>query len=169
MLLLAVLAGCGLGGPQASRPVGSGPAARPAAASGIQSGAAGVLELDGLGPEGAVAVIRSYYRAIDEGDYRQAYVLWENEGAASGQSYREFAAGFADTASVMVEIGVPGRIEGAAGSRYIDIPVVVEARTGGGSRQRFEGSYVLRRVVVDGATEEQRHWHLYAAELTQTQ
>jgi hypothetical protein len=31
--------------------------------------------------------------------------------------------------------------------------------------QHFTGRYTLRRVVVDGATAEQRRWHFYSAEL----
>lgn len=111
--------------------------------------------------------IVDYYAAIDAGDYERAYAAWSDEGRASGQTYLEFVAGFARTADVSVEVGEPGRIEGAAGSRYVEIPVVVTARRDDGVRQRFEGSYTLRRAVVDGATESQRTWHLYEASLQQ--
>jgi hypothetical protein len=65
-----------------------------------------------------------------------------------------------------VEIGEPGRVVGAAGSRFVEIPVVVRATTEDGVEQRYSGSYVLRRTVVDGSTAEQRRWHLYSAHLT---
>jgi hypothetical protein len=110
-------------------------------------------------------VVRRYYAAIDAKDYRRAYELWGNGGAASGQSFAEFAAGFAETAGVEVEIGEVGRVEGAAGSRYVEVPVVVRATTTGGATQRFEGSYTLRRTVVDGSTSAQRRWHLDSAKL----
>jgi hypothetical protein len=45
---------------------------------------------------------------------------------------------------------------------------VVEAITTTGAKQRFEGSYTLRRSVVDGATPEQRAWRIYRASLHQT-
>jgi hypothetical protein len=112
-------------------------------------------------------VIRRYYAAIDAKDYRRAYELWGNGGASSGQSFAEFRAGFAKTAGVEVEIGEVGRVEGAAGSRYVDVPVVVRATTTGGGTQRFEGSYTLRRTVVDGSTAAQRRWHIDSAKLTQ--
>lgn len=111
--------------------------------------------------------IVDYYAAIDAGDYERAYAAWSDEGRASGKTYLEFVAGFARTADVSVEVGEAGRIEGAAGSRYVEIPVVVTARRDDGVRQRFEGSYTLRRAVVDGATESQRTWHLYEASLDQ--
>lgn len=113
----------------------------------------------------AVAVLQQYYTAIDEGDFRAAYALWSDGGASSGQTFDEFAAGYADTESVRVEPGKPGRIEGAAGSRYVVIPVVVHATTSDGARQRFVGGYTLRRSVVDGATTEQRNWRIYSAEV----
>ncbi len=116
----------------------------------------------------AVQVIRNYYSAISRRDYKQAYSAWERNGAASQQSFKQFMQGFANTASVVVEVGEPGRLDGAAGSSYIEIPVTVTAVTKNGTRQRFRGSYVLRRVNnVPGSTLEQRRWHLYSANLTQ--
>jgi hypothetical protein len=115
--------------------------------------------------EAAVAVVRDYYAAIDAGDYGRAYRYWASGGEASGQTFEEFRRGLAGTASVRVEVGEPGRIEGAAGSRYIRIPVEVHATTTQGAAQCFRGSYTLRRAVVPGATEEQRRWRIYSAEL----
>lgn len=116
----------------------------------------------------AVQVIRNYYSAIAHRAYKQAYLAWEGNGAASQQSFKQFKQGFANTASTAVEVGEPGRLDGAAGSVYIEIPVTVTAVTTNGTRQRFRGSYVLRRVNdVPGSTPEQRRWYLYSANLTQ--
>lgn len=115
--------------------------------------------------EDAVAVIQGYFDAIDARDHRTAYESWTNAGAGSGQTFEEFTAGYATTASATVEIGAPSRVEPAAGSRYIDIPVEITATTTAGETQRFEGSYALRRAVVDGATDEQRAWHIYSADV----
>lgn len=116
----------------------------------------------------AADVVRRYYAAIDAKDYRDAYDLWGDGGRASGQTFSEFRAGFAGTANVAVDIGTPGRIDPAAGSRYVDVPVVVRAVTRGGEPQRFEGKYSLRRTVVDGSTPEQRRWHIYSADVHRT-
>jgi hypothetical protein len=115
---------------------------------------------------GPADVVRGYYAGIEAHDYRRAYALWGDGGRASGQTYQQFRAGFARTAHVEVEVGEPGRVEGAAGSRYVEVPVVVRARTVDGETQRFEGTYTLRRTVVDGATPAQRHWHLFSADLS---
>jgi hypothetical protein len=61
--------------------------------------------------------------------------------------------------------GLP-RVEGAAGSRYVTVPVTVDAVLSDGRKQRFTGTYIVRRAVADGATPEQRAWHLYSADLT---
>ena len=127
--------------------------------------ATGAAAPDSGSPEAAVAVIRDYYVAIAAGDYARAYRYWAGGGEASGQTFEEFRRGLAGTASVRVEVGEPGRIEGAAGSRYIRIPVEVHATTRDGAAQCFQGSYTLRRAVVTGATEEQRRWRIYSAEL----
>ncbi|BAY66208.1 hypothetical protein NIES22_63210 [Calothrix brevissima NIES-22] len=117
--------------------------------------------------QAAVRVIRDYYNAIARHDYKQAYSAWSENGAASKQSFAQFQQGFANTASVAVKVGEAGRLEGAAGSLYINIPVTVTAVTTKGTPQRFRGSYVLRRVHnVPGSTPEQRQWHIYSANIT---
>jgi hypothetical protein len=118
------------------------------------------------GPAAATDVIRRYYAAIDAGDYARAYALWSGAGAASGQTLEEFAAGFAGIAHTEARVGTTGRIEGAAGSRFIEVPVVVLAVTDAGADQRFEGTYVLRRSVVDGASAEQRRWRIHSADIS---
>lgn len=116
----------------------------------------------------AAQVIRNYYSAIARRDYKQAYLAWEGDGAASQQSFEQFRQGFANTASAAVTVGEPGRLDPAAGSVYIEIPVRVTAVTKNGTGQLFRGSYVLRRVNdVPGSTPEQRRWHLYSANITQ--
>jgi hypothetical protein len=117
----------------------------------------------------AVATVRRYYEAIDAKRYRDAYALWSENGKASGQTYEAFAKGFAETATVSAEIGKPGDVGAAAGSRYIEVPVTITARTSGGSTQHFGGVYKLRRAVVDGATAAQRAWRIYDAEIVQHQ
>jgi len=111
----------------------------------------------------AVAWIEDYYRAINEHRYRDAYSHWERGGLASGKSFDEFRNGYAGTDRVEITMGTPGRVEGAAGSRYVEVPVRIVARTRAGARQSYSGSYTLRLSVVDGATPEQRSWHIYSA------
>lgn len=110
-------------------------------------------------------VVRAYYDAIDARDFARAYALWSDSGRASGKSLSEFSRGFDATASVTATIGAPGRIEGAAGSRYVEVPVELEARQRNGAVDRYRGTYTLRRAVVTGATVAQRTWHLYSAKL----
>ena len=116
-------------------------------------------------PDDAIAVVRAYYAAIDARQYPRAYALWSGGGSASGQSPEQFAAGFADTTDVVVEPGAPGRLDAAAGSRFIEVPVSVRATRDDGSVHRYAGSYTLRRAVVDGATAEQRAWRIASADI----
>lgn len=152
---------------------GDGPDARDGATVGTGTDAPGMNEADTVavvdtGPAidtGPADVVRAYYEAIAAGDHAAAHAMWGDEGRASGLTLEEFRAGFARTDTVFVEPGPPGRVEGAAGSRYVELPVTVQARTIDGRRQCFRGRYVLRRSVVDGATPAQRRWHLYAANI----
>lgn len=120
---------------------------------------------DETSPEAAEAVLRAYYDAIAARRYESAYGLWWNAGGASNQTFDQFRDGFAETAGVEATIEAPGRVEGAAGSRYVDVPVTIRARTRDGESQCFTGSYTLRRSEVDGAGEEQRRWHIYSASM----
>ncbi len=112
----------------------------------------------------ALDTVQAYYDAIDAGDYQAAYALWSNDGAASGQTFEEFRSGFQDTATVSVVLGEPGRVDPAAGSRFIEVPVEITATLESGQEQRFEGSVALRRGVIEGAV---REWRLYSADITQ--
>ena len=120
---------------------------------------------DPASPENAAEVVRQYYAAIDAGDYRGAYDLWGGEGSASGKTFDEFVAGFQHTSQTEATVGEPGRVDGAAGSRYVEVPVTIRAVTDHGEEQRFSGRYVMRRVMVDGATEAQRRWHIDSAKI----
>jgi hypothetical protein len=117
-------------------------------------------------PEAARATVERYYAAIDAGRYRNAYRLWASDGRASGKTARGFAAGFARTRHVRVAAGPPTSGEGATGSVFVTVSVRVFATLTDGTRQRFAGNYVLRRVNdVQGATLEQRRWHIASARL----
>jgi hypothetical protein len=120
---------------------------------------------DSTSAAAAADVVRAYYAAIDARDFARAYRLWARDGSASGKPFADFAAGFANTAHVAADVGTPGRIDAAAGSRYVEVPVDVRATTRDATAQRFTGRYVLRRSEVDGATDEQRHWRLESANL----
>lgn len=144
-----LLAGCQ---PRGNAPA-PGPAPGPAAGPTADSSA-------------ARDVLRRYYAAIETRDYRSAYALWSQGGEASGQSYDQFATGFANTAHAKVEFTGPVTFEGAAGSSFATVPVRVRAATTGGEKQEFTGVYELRRVNdVPGATPEQLRWHIHGAKL----
>ncbi len=113
-------------------------------------------------------VIRVYYQAINERDFERAYHQWGDGGANSNQTFDQFRRGYDQTDHVVVEIGQPGRIDAAAGSRYIEIPVTITATMKDGQVQHFSGSYTLRRSVVDGATPEQQTWRFYKAHIVPT-
>lgn len=118
--------------------------------------------------EDALAVIRDYYAAINSGDFARAHALWSDGGRASGKSPQQFAAGFAETTGVSVEMQAPSEVDPAAGSRYIEVPVAITATHRDGSQRRYTGKYVLRRAVVEGATDEQRAWRITSADLGET-
>lgn len=126
--------------------------------------------MQGCGPapkSGAAAadVVRRYYSALNARDFGTAWQSWGNDGPP-GQPMDKFTAGFARTRSTQVTIGALPPSDGAAGSIYQTVPVQVSAMLADGTRQRFVGDYVVRRVNdVNGATPDQRRWHIDSARL----
>jgi hypothetical protein len=113
----------------------------------------------------AEAVVLAYYAAINAHDYQRAYAAWGSDGPPGRPTVRTFASGFAHTDSVHVVLGAPGRIEGAAGSRYATIPIRMRAFEHGIGPREYAGTYTVRRSVVPGIDEADRRWHLYSASL----
>ena len=117
-------------------------------------------------PQAAVQVVRDYYAAINRGDYRTAYAAWDRNGAASGQTFAQFRAGFVKTASVGVVTRPANNPDAGMSQRTIDVPVDIYATLKNGNKQHFRGTYTLRRVVSGvGAPASQLSWHLSAAKL----
>ena len=113
-----------------------------------------------------VAVVRAYYDALNRRDFARAYTDWDNVGQASGQTFAQFAGGFGDTTSVVADVGQPGPIQGAAGSLFADVPVVVIATHTDGTTHTFCGTYSLRRSNVSPF--DQFGWRLFSAHLVET-
>jgi hypothetical protein len=114
--------------------------------------------------QGAANVVQTYYALLESGKYRDAWNLWSDGGKASGMSAADFAASFAKYAEYHAQIGAPGRIEGAAGSLYVEVPVVVYGRLKSGEEVHMNGPVTLRRVNdVPGSTARQRQWHISAS------
>jgi hypothetical protein len=118
--------------------------------------------------EDAIQLIRNYYRWINQKKYQGAFNSWEKRedgNAVNGQSLKKFQSGFSDTASVSVEIGMPGEIDGAAGSNHIVIPVVILATSTDGSQQKFAGTYTMRSSNMA----DDKSWHIHSAKVRKVQ
>jgi hypothetical protein len=116
---------------------------------------------------GAVALVQEHYRKINERKFQEAYADWGDSGRASGKTFVEFLNGYVQTERVEVTPGEPGRIEGAAGSRYVTVPVRLSAHMVGGGEQDYAGTYTLRYSVIEGAKPRWR-WVLYKGEIERT-
>lgn len=112
--------------------------------------------------QGAANVLQTYYGLIAAGRYDEAWRLWTQGGEGSGMTADAFAKSFAQYESYNANIGAPGRIEGAAGSLYVSVPVQIYGRRKTGEEVHLLGEATLRRVNdVPGSTPEQRSWHIF--------
>jgi hypothetical protein len=65
-----------------------------------------------------------------------------------------------------MEIGKLGNSEGAAGSIYVTVPVILYGELENGAKFRRSATVVLRRVNdVPGSTQAQRQWHIQQIDL----
>lgn len=122
--------------------------------------------IDPKGAQGAGQVLQSYAALLEQGRFAEARRLWSDGGRASGMGEQDFARFFAKYDEIHAEIGAPGRMEGAAGSAYVEIPIRFYGKRKGGGAFSSAGTVTLRRVNdVPGSTEEQRRWHISRVEV----
>ena len=103
----------------------------------------------------AVQTVLDYFYAINQRDYARAYGIWERRGAASGQTFEEFAQGYADTGQVSVLLGTPS-LQGTGARRQVVVPVTLISIANlpdyTQSVQRYQGTYILRPAEASGAS-----------------
>jgi hypothetical protein len=86
------------------------------------------------------SLVRSYYNAVARQEYARAYGY-----LASPPDYPGFAAGYAETAKVELELG-PVTTDGAAGSIYAAVPAAIRATATNGTVTTFAGCYTTRQI-----------------------
>jgi hypothetical protein len=107
-----------------------------------------------------VSALSNYYRAINAKDYKGAYSYWE----APSQTIDQFTRGFADTASVRLLMDPAPQIEGAAGSSYANVSIILISRSTSDGERYFAGCYVLRKSNVESDNAPPRQgWRIYKA------
>ncbi|MFN3584669.1 MliC family protein [Phenylobacterium sp.] len=106
--------------------------------------------------QGAANVVQTFYAHLSTGRTAEAARLMHNATPPDVTRFSSYNA----------QVGAPGRIEGAAGSLFVEVPVVVYGRLKSGQEVHQSGKAVLRRVNdVPGSTPEQRQWRIERIEL----
>jgi hypothetical protein len=112
--------------------------------------------IDPKSAEAAGQVVQHYGALIEQKRWDEAAKLWGDAGAA-GKMTTQLKA----YSEAHLQIGKPKDMEGAAGSSYITVPIVLYGKESSGSSFHRSGDVILRRVNdVPGSTEAQRRWHI---------
>lgn len=90
----------------------------------------------------AAALILSYYNAINKQEYLRAYSYWGDPANTLG-SFEVFTDGYRDTDEVQVVIGQVSS-EGAAGSSYSTVPVILNVTTSDQIQHKYAACYIAR-------------------------
>jgi membrane-bound inhibitor of C-type lysozyme len=116
--------------------------------------------------QGAAQVVQSYYALLESGRRAEAWKLWSAGSPDRAADAQAFSRSFEPYADYHAQVGAPGGIEGAAGSLYVEVPVVIYGRRTSGAELHQSGKVTLRRINdVPGATPEQRLWRIRRIEL----
>ena len=111
------------------------------------------------GEMGARKLLLDFGAAMKSRDLDRAYRMFGENGPMSGQTAAQWSKPYADYSDIAVEFG-DGRVEGAAGSLYYQVPITLTATSPDGAVSK-DGTITLRRVNdVPGATAEQLRWHI---------
>jgi hypothetical protein len=122
--------------------------------------------IDPKSGQGAGQVLQRFGGLLEQRRFAEARELWSDDGKASGLTEAEFIAAYDKYAEIHSEVGAPGKMEGAAGSAYVEIPFRLYGTLKTGKPFNLVGPVTLRRVNdVPGSTEEQRRWHIYQSGL----
>ena len=116
---------------------------------------------DSRSAEAAGQVVQSFGALIEQKRWSEAEALWGDAATAT-----KFTAGLKRNGESHLEIGKPGEPEGAAGSSYVTVPIILYGKNASGGDFRRGANAILRRVNdVPGSTDAQRRWHIERIEL----
>ena len=137
-------------------PVVPAPSALPAVSNKQSPPPAAAPTVDPKSSEAALDFVRGLVDLLNRGKFDEAYMLL-GPGAPPRS---DFDRHFAQYSNLNVSIGKAGEQEGAAGSIYLSVPIVISGVSNGKHVDR-SATVILRRVNdVPGSTEAQRHWHI---------
>jgi len=112
--------------------------------------------IDPKSAEAAGQVIQSYGALIEQKRWVETDKLWGDP--ARGHRVSD---DLKRNREVHLQIGKPENMEGAAGSTFISVPLVVYGKRTNGADFSQSGEAALRRVNdVPGSTAAQRRWHI---------
>jgi len=112
--------------------------------------------IDPKSAEAAGQVVQHYGALIEQKRFDEAEKLWGDANTA-----KQITARLKTYSEAHLQIGKPTDMEGAAGSIYITVPIVLYGKRADGTEFHQSGQMALRRVNdVPGSTEAQRRWHI---------
>jgi hypothetical protein len=112
--------------------------------------------IDPTSTEAAGQVVQNYGALVEQQRWKEANELWGDPATAA-----KMEAALQAYPVVHLEIGNLGHTEGAAGSIYVTMPVILYGDDKAGQPFRYPAEAVLRRANdVPGSTEAQRRWHI---------
>jgi hypothetical protein len=112
--------------------------------------------IDPKSAEAAGQVVQHYGALIEQKRFAEAEQLWGDAAAAKRMSQE-----LKIYSEAHLQVGKPFDMEGAAGSSYISVPVVLDGKLESHAIRHSVGTATLRRVNdVPGSTEAQRRWRI---------
>ncbi len=91
-----------------------------------------------------VQIIASLFNAINRKEYLRAYSYWSQDSGVGKTPFTQYAAGYADTEQVQVQVGSM-TVDAGAGNYYTSVPVALTVQASSGAQRFYVGCYVYHQ------------------------
>ena len=92
------------------------------------------------------SLVASYFNALNRNEFARAWAYWNNQ--IEGTNFEDFVEGFTYIDDIGFKMG-QSISEGAAGSTFTQIPLVVEYRDEDGWKETYRGCFLVRIATPD--------------------
>lgn len=114
-------------------------------------------------PESALV---AFFDAINNRNYDRAFKSWET----APSDLPTFKRGYADTKNVRLLVGLPVQVEGAAGSLFADVSIILVSQLQNGRQRIFSGCYTMRKSNLSREDNPNATgWRIYRASVSAQQ
>lgn len=139
----------------------------PAAAAADNDGMLGAEPASSPSAVAARQTVERYFTLIDQKNYRDAYLLWGEQGGDTRGTLEKFEATFKPYSEYRQQVGEPTAIKVAEGKQYILVTATIDVKNRKtGKAAHREGTVMLRRSADPKETApDKKDWRIWGTDI----